>query len=491
MFEKRFISTSSSVSGGGNGVTSLDDPTYLGFQIRFDSASPLFNGAEIGSTEPPNKQGTSDTDLEAQELGSTNGNAGDTTNANSSNHPSGESAVGYLETVGEANRANYLRSFVQGIRDIEKNRPYYFQTIEGLSEAWNKTVNMVDPYGGGAEGEGITIGLLEAIDLKMSALFSLYKLACYDTRYKRTVLPINLMYFNVYVDVFEIRKFKTVRNWLAALNLSDTSPDTINFVNENTSNITFRFEECKWDPTQTGVVFGNVTNAGGNAMAVSSMKWSYGRVLMESQFSGYNSALKDSAQQKPESPTWKNAVKNYQKNNVNAGQIPPDLSPLSSSNILAGQIPSDPSPLSSNNILAGQIPLDPSPLSSNNILANAARGALNSLQRGLSSRFQSFALGNVFGLRNQIFSAIQNPQAVLSAAQGALVQTDQIGGELARINRLGDNPLGEGAQPPNSLPTDNVNAGQIPPDPSPLSLNNIFGRGPSGPAPLESNNVFE
>ena len=439
MFEKRFISTSSSVSGGGNGVTSLDDPTYLGFQIRFDSASPLFNGAEIGSTEPPNKQGTSDTDLEAQELGSTNGNAGDTTNANSSNHPSGESAVGYLETVGEANRANYLRSFVQGIRDIEKNRPYYFQTIEGLSEAWNKTVNMVDPYGGGAEGEGITIGLLEAIDLKMSALFSLYKLACYDTRYKRTVLPINLMYFSVYVDVFEIRKFKTVRNRLAATNLSDTSTDTINFVNENTSNITFRFEECKWDPTQTGVVFGNVTNAGGNAMAVSSMKWSYGRVLMESQFSGYNSALKDAAQQKPESPTLKNAVKNFAKDQ----------------------------------------------------LANAAKGAVNNLQRGLSSRFQSVALGNVFGLRNQIFNAIQNPQAVLSAAQGALVQTDQIGGDLARVNRLGDNPLGEAVQPPNSLPTDNINAGQIPSDRSPLSSNNIFGRGPSGPASLESNNVFE
>jgi len=438
-FGKRFVSTASSVSGGGNGVTSLDDPTYLGFQIRFDGMSPLFNGAEIGSTEPPVNQVPSIADLAAQELGFINGNPDDTTNANSGNHPSVNSAVGYLEKVGEANRANYLRSFVQGIRHIERTRPYYFQTIEGLSEAWNKTVNMIDPYGGAAEGEGITIGLLEAIDLKMSALFSLYKLACYDTRYKRTVLPINLMYFNVDVDVFEIRKFKTVRNWLAALNLSDTSPDTINFVNENTSKITFRFEECTWDPTQTGVIFGNVTNAGGNAMAVSSMKWDYGRVLMDSQFSGYNSALKDAAQQKPESPTLKNAVKNFAKDQ----------------------------------------------------LANAAKGAVNNLQRGLSSKFQSFALGNVFGLRNQIFSAIQNPQAVLSAAQGALVQTDQIGGELASINRLGDNPLGEGVQPPNSLPTDNINAGQIPSDPSPLNSNNIFGRGPSGPAPLESNNVFE
>lgn len=447
-FGKRFVSTASSVSGGGNGVTSLDDPTYLGFHIRFDGMSPLFNGAEIGSTEPPVEQVPSEADLSPQESGFINGNPADTTNPNSSSHTSGESAVGYLEKVGEANRANYLRAFVQGIRLIERTRPYYFQTIEGLSEAWNKTVNMVDPYGGSAEGEGITIGLLEAIDLKMSALFSLYKLACYDARYKRTVLPTNLMYFNVYVDVFEIRKFKTVRNWLAAGNLSDTSPDTINFVNENTSNITFSFEECKWDPTQTGVIFGNVTNAGGNAMAVSSMKWSYGRVLMNSQFSGYNSALKDAAQQKPESPTLKNAVKNFQKDQLaNAAQQKPGSPALKNA---------------IKNFAKDQ-------------LANAAEGAVNNFQRGLSSRFQSVALGNVFGLRNQIFNAIQNPQAVLSAALGALVQTDQIGGDLARLNRLGDN----------------INAGQIPSDPTPLSSNNIFGPGPSGPAPLESNNVFE
>ena len=442
-FAKRFVATPTVAQGGANGVTSLDDPTYLGFQIRFDISSPLFNGAIIGEPEPPAKPPFSETLAGGGALGdilaSLDEGIGEPSNANSI--PAGESAVGYLETIGESTRATYLRAFIQGLREIELSRPYYWQTIEGLSEAWNSTVNMVDPYSGTKEGEGITIGCLEAIDLKMTALFNLYKMATYDVKYKRTVLPINLMYFDVYIDVFEIRKFKTVRNWLNALNLSDSSPDTLNYVNENTSKITFRFSECKWDPTSTGTIFSNVTNAGGNAMAVSQMKWSYSRVEMEAQFSGYNSALKDQAKLQTGDGKFKfdQAAKNFGKD----------------------------------------------------LLNNAAKGAINKLERGASSLFQSFALGNVFGLRNQIFGAIQNPQALLSAAQGALVQEEQIGGQFAKSNRrLGDNVLGDGQQPPTSLPTDNVNAGQIPTEPNPLSSSNIFGPGPSGPGPLESNNVF-
>ena len=406
-FGKRFVSPVTTFGNSGNGVTTIDDPTYLGFTLSFDIMSPLFNGATSGSTSH------------------------------------GESAVGYLEKIGETTRAGYLKAFVQGIKEINDTRPYYWQTIGGLTEAWGKTVNMVDPYSGSGD-EGITIGCLEALDLKMTALFNLYKMAVYDVKYKRTILPINLMYFTVSVNVLEIRKFKTARNWLNALNKSIDPTDSSaveDFTNQNTSQVTFNFEECCWDATASGVVYENVTQAGHSGFATSSMKWKYGRVEMQSQFAGYDSALMDKANQNPVSDGFglddlKDNAKKFAKDK----------------------------------------------------LANAAKGAVNKLERGIRSRFNSFALGNVFGLRNQIFDALRNPAALANAVGGAFLQEQQIGGQIQ--SRLGDNPLGVGIQPGNSLPSENINSGQIPSNTQQLSSSNIFGNGPSGPSPLNSTNLF-
>ena len=53
-FAKRFVNNSKTAYGSGsNGVTSLDDPTYLGFSLMFDITSPLFNGAVQGNQGIP------------------------------------------------------------------------------------------------------------------------------------------------------------------------------------------------------------------------------------------------------------------------------------------------------------------------------------------------------------------------------------------------------------------------------------------------------
>ena len=50
-FAKRFVSNPTTAYGSGNnGVTSLDDPTFLGFSLMFDITSPLFNGAITGGS---------------------------------------------------------------------------------------------------------------------------------------------------------------------------------------------------------------------------------------------------------------------------------------------------------------------------------------------------------------------------------------------------------------------------------------------------------
>ena len=174
-FAKRFVNNAKTANGSGsNAVTSLDDPTYLGFSLMFDITSPLFNGATVGSNGIPPAALTP-----APEDGqvSTQGGLIITPSDSNNNYPSTPSAVAYLNKIGEANRAEYLKAFIQGIQEVNQTRPYYFQTIAGIKEAWEKNSSFsIEPYTGTTGEEGITIGCLEAIDLKITALFNLYKI---------------------------------------------------------------------------------------------------------------------------------------------------------------------------------------------------------------------------------------------------------------------------------------------------------------------------
>ncbi len=444
-FAKRFVQNSNTAEGsGGNGVTALDDPTYLGFQLMFDPFSPLFNGAGVGdpslsNTDLPGSQGSGNLGSLASQFGIPNS----TESTVGGGYEKGATAVGYLEKIGEPTRAKYLRAFIQGIQEINRTRPYYWQTIEGLEEAWGKATEFqIDPFTGSADGAGITIGCLEAIDLKLTALFSLYKMAVYDVQFKRFVLPKNLMRFDVYVYVQEIRKFKTVRNWLTTFNPSSNGAETAKFTNENTSQVGFKFTDCLWDIAATGKVFENVSNTGGT-VATTSIKFGYSNIEQQSQFSGYDGALKDWAKQTQGGLTNGQKIKKFAKDQ----------------------------------------------------LANAAEGAINLAQRTVSSAVQGFTLGNVFGARNELFSAIQNPQALANAAVGASVQNGDtiqtFNGQEGATN-LGDNPLGAGVSPGTTL-TGNTRIFPTRADDPIVSADdvggNIFPPGPGGPS-LESTNIF-
>lgn len=448
-FAKRFVNNAQTAEGsGGNGVTALDDPTYLGFQLMFDPFSPLFNGAGVGdpslsNTDLPGSEGNGNLGSLASQFGIPNS----TEQTAGSGYEKYESAVGYLEKIGEGTRAKYLRAFVQGMQEINRTRPYYWQTIEGLDEAWTKSTDFaLDPFTGSAAGAGITIGCLEAIDLKLTALFSLYKMAVYDVQYKRFVLPKNLMKFDVYIYIQEIRKFKTVRNWLTTFNPSANGAETANFTNENTSQVGFRFNECTWDIAATGKVFENVTNSGGT-IATTSIKFGYSNIEQASQFSGYDGKLNDWTQ--PQSSQKLGArVKKFAKDQ----------------------------------------------------LANQAEGAINLAQRTVSSAIQGFTLGNVFGARNEIFAAISNPQALANAAVGAAVQLGEtvgtgiqniINNNLEEIGNAFDRPTAAGSIISQTVGDNIFEEAVETTEATSISLGgNIFPPGAGGP-PLEPTNVFD
>jgi hypothetical protein len=127
-------------------------------------------------------------------------------------------------------------------------------------------------------------------------------------------------------------------------------------------------------------------------------------------------------------------------------------------------------------------------------LANQAQGAVNKLERGVSSLIQNFTLGNVYGIFNNIKDTIANPQGLINSLSGAAVQeleTEQSGGSISQS--LGDNPFPNPAvQPGNSEDIDNNIFQSVPNEPIANQDSvggNIFGPGPSGP-PLESTNIF-
>lgn len=443
-YVKRFIGVQNANQFiGKNGVTSLDDPTYLGFSLLFIPNSALFNGAE-GNTE----------------VGLTGGfaNIADTLSNKT------ESAVGYLERIGETKRANYLRAFVQGIQLINRSRPYYFQGIEGLSDAWNKTVDIaMDPFMGSGD-EGITIGCLEAIDLKISALFTLYKMAVYDSKYRRFILPKNLMKFDVYVSIQEIRKFNTFRSRreenVAAAQGGSSKLFSSNFVNENTSQITFKFLDCEWDLSSSGIVFDTVSNSEANVTSTQ-IKFSYSNILFSSQFSGYTPKLIEDRNQKIKSEL---SASIEPKDIVNQSFLGDEIERVKEFSNKINKETFKGGWESANDIKKQQ-------LSSVGSLAEQRAGSL----------LDTISLGNAFGLRANVRNSIDNPQALANALNGAALNITEDEADTSNTKKIGEKIM-----PAAQLPTNNDGK-----KPKKISgTQRLFTKQPPGPS-LTSTNIFE
>ena len=119
-------------------------------------------------------------------------------------------AMAYLKSIGDLKRMAYLKKFIEVLKMINKDSPWYWQSIEGIKDAL--TSNMWE--GGGKSGyiggvdKPISINTLESIDLKITGLMDLYRHAAFDMRNRKAILPENLRKFRVYVWISEVRKIK-------------------------------------------------------------------------------------------------------------------------------------------------------------------------------------------------------------------------------------------------------------------------------------------
>jgi len=176
----------------------LDDPTTIGFTLMFDWNTPLFNESEYG-----------------------------------------ESAIKYLESIDEYERAAALKEMKKRLHHIVSIYPYYFQSLSGLEKAYTFTPNK------SYEPITLEIETLESLDLRISTIMERYFFASYDHRYRRQMLPSNLRQFTLYVLLSEIRDFRT----FVKETVTGKSDMKIVDLNERLSTMIFIFPHSEFDVT--------------------------------------------------------------------------------------------------------------------------------------------------------------------------------------------------------------------------------------------------
>lgn len=173
-----------------------------------------------------------------------------------------DSASEYLKNIGSPSKFGCLELFIDMLKDINDNMPWYFQKISGMGELYKFNMSegirvKNDVY--------LTIECLESVDRKMAYMSDLYRTAAFDLDYMREVIPHNLRTFDMDIHILEFRNFNTTFGNIAAMLRGDvTNPltgktifDAIKAENYNQPILqsmfeaisveTFRLRACEFD----------------------------------------------------------------------------------------------------------------------------------------------------------------------------------------------------------------------------------------------------
>lgn len=161
------------------------------------------------------------------------------------------SAWTYLKINGEEQRAKQLQQFVELLSNINSESPWYFQQIDGLSDALDRQQTMKNDFMFEEGRKKITIKCLpDAYDDRISTLLDLYKAITWSWQTKRFILPANLRKFDMGVYIFET-PIKNIHNPNKINQLSKQVPDYANLSantdSYRTSSKYIEFHNCEID----------------------------------------------------------------------------------------------------------------------------------------------------------------------------------------------------------------------------------------------------
>ena len=136
-------------------------------------------------------------------------------------------------------RLNALVKFTNMLSHISCKEPWYIKSIKGLGQA--DSIKLEDM----SKEKVIEIGMgMEAIDMRLTTMFDLYRFACYDMANCREIIPDNLLKFEMQVVVFNV----PLKNFHQALKTDD---GTFKYKrlegDEKMSYKVYTFQNCEFD----------------------------------------------------------------------------------------------------------------------------------------------------------------------------------------------------------------------------------------------------
>lgn len=203
-----------------------EDPTVLGFQLKFSEQDPLFYLR------------------------------------NQKEEDGLPSAAEYLLYNGQEERYMMLRRFQKKIKYLFQTRDYYMQRLSGLGNIYEhrEGVSYIE--------REIKIDTLESIDLFISSIADDYNKATYDYDNMKSVIPINLLYFDLVIVVNEIRQFKTFLQGLQGDDLAlDYDQDQMSYLNRHLGCFVLKFSDCLFDFTESNGYLNSLDNTAPNPIA--------------------------------------------------------------------------------------------------------------------------------------------------------------------------------------------------------------------------------
>jgi len=249
-------------------------------------------------------------------------------------------------------RRDMIKAFKAGFLYINKNSPYYFQSISGLDQLLKSDIKNVHKAAGKPQRMGtLTIDCLESIDMRMFALSELYRKAIYDYTYQRSMLPENLRKFRMWLVVTEIRNIQlsygindvlnpfsipsvaSAANALDSFNSQTGFLDKISGLNQKSTNteqappqndllgtdelgpyaFIYQFDQCEFDFDDSYPSYGTIDNKGGTAVT-NKFKIHVGRVKdYKIQFNQLSDILQknDNIKQMVINDTWGSLTSDY------------------------------------------------------------------------------------------------------------------------------------------------------------------------------------
>lgn len=365
----------------------FSDPTYLGFKLVFDF-NPVTRNPETGQTDDP---------LFSEDAGL-------------------ESAIRYLKSTGYPNRAIMLQEFKKLLQKINTDTPWYWQSLNGLNDIWKiEFGEAFNPFRG--KDKALEITCLESIDLRITALADLYRKATFDTKFMRALLPENLRWFTLKVQLAEMRSFQKINDSLKISttvvnenpnteSLQETTKQANGLPLEDIENLIslmeFHLSHCTFDFWESFPSDKEISMAGDFDMSKQKFKIRVGHVQEKHSYKILDLVLKDGTTQ--ENGSFKQNIPDFDTaiNRRSGGLLSNNLQGVASQ--LQDRL----------NQIAG-------------VPANLVARGVNQL----TSAVTAAQLGNVYDARNQALQTVIN---------GFVNKNDQIGNVLGKEDVFPNNP---------------------------------------------------